>query len=180
MRMCAARVAAMMLASVSVIGALAVTAPSAQAQDVVASCDASGEAHFSPGVHVVPFPQQVTLFGESEPCQNNSEFPIESATLDGSLSNVLLSCVAGFEGGGEGSGTIEWELANGFTVTSEVDMDLNFTALWTARFSGVVTDGAFDGEEFNFSMTVNPLDAVLGCVTFGVKEIDYDGTFSVG
>lgn len=176
----AARVAAAVLASAGLAGALGVAAPAAEAQSISVSCETSGEAHFDPGVHVIPFPQEITLFGEERQCQNNSSLPIESATLSGSIRDALLSCEVGFGGGGEGSGTIEWELENGETVSSIVEMDVDFTALWTASLSGVVLDGVFEGEEFTFSLTVDPLDAVFGCVTFGVDEIDYEGTFAVG
>lgn len=174
-----ARTGLLAVAAASVAAALTVAAPSAEAQALDVSCQTEGEVYFSPGVGVLPFPQQTTIIGESGRCQNNSDLPIESAAFEGSFNDIIVSCEAGFEGGGEGSGTITWELENGEELTSSVSLDLDYTLLWTAGISGVITDGPFDGSEFELNLTVSPLDAAPGCVLGGIDEIDYEGAFSV-
>ncbi|MEU8917301.1 hypothetical protein [Streptomyces nigrescens] len=181
----AAHRATLALATTGLAAGLTLGAPAVAqaAPNVGVSCSTAGQLHFEPGVQIIPLRQQATLSGEGS-CTDNSGVGIRSAKLSSAYQNFLFSCVTTPSSGGTGSGTIEWTLDDGSTVTSNVDMKWDRTVLNTGHISGHVRQGIFAGEGFTADLKVSLFqglgECTIGAPMGGVKDTGVTGTFSIG
>lgn len=182
----AVRSASLILAAAGTTVGLTLTAPAvAQAQaNVSVSCDASGQTLFSPGVQLIPLPQQITYRGREEQCNDTSGYGVSAAKITANFQNVIASCLAGGMRTGNGSGTIEWTLGNGLKVRSQVQLTIDRTVLHTASASGYISQGPFAGQGFSAEITTDLVSGAakctLGALLGGIKEAPFTGHFSVG
>ncbi|MEU6999793.1 hypothetical protein [Nonomuraea sp. NPDC046570] len=162
----------------------ALTAPTAaQANAVSVSCDASGITSFTPGVQLFPQSHQVTYRGDEAICNDHTGLGVQSARLTADFSGVTLSCLASAFGQGTGSGTIEWNIG-GSRLQSRLDLNIDETFLNTAKVSGVIHEGPFEGRRFTGQIETSLLGGAGKC-TFGlpfggVKNANFTGHYSIG
>ncbi|SEG64247.1 hypothetical protein SAMN05444920_103659 [Nonomuraea solani] len=165
------------------VSALFLAAPQPAQAVTEISCDAAGDTHFSPGVQMFPQSEAVAYRGTERGCIDHSDMGITSARLSATFGDVDLSCVASDFGGGTGTATIEWTV-NGGKQTSTVDLTIDETMLNTAKVSGVVTKGVFEGQRFTGEFDTNLLGGAgkctAGALFGGVKSAGFKGHFSIG
>ncbi|MGW4382266.1 hypothetical protein [Kitasatospora sp. NPDC004531] len=174
------------VASLALSAGALVVAPTAAdaAAAVTASCSASGQVHFDPGVQLFPRAQDVTYQGEDGSCNDYSGLGLTSAALTANFAGVTLSCLAsGSSGTGKGTGRIDWTDAFGGSYTSTVDLQIDGSALNTGHLSGAVSGGLFQGHTFTATLTTSLIgggvDCTVGAPAGGVKNADFTGDFNI-
>jgi hypothetical protein len=185
------RAVATALATAGLSAGLALATPAvshAAEPNVSISCSTAGNIHFEPGVQLIPTPQQASVSMEGN-CYDNSGDPgsdttIAGARLTSGFNGLVLSCLASPLDRGQGTGTIEWTLDNGDTVTSTVDLRIDRTVLNTAHLTGRVSQGRFEGQDFtadiHMSFWQGVGDCTVGAPMGGVKDAGIAGQFTIG
>lgn len=176
---------AALAAAAAAVAITAGTPTAAQAApNVLVACTAAGQTDFAPGVQFFPLAQRVTYQGNESSCEDNSGLGIASATISAGFQGVVISCLGGGFGTGSGSGTIEWALDNGETLSSQIDLEIDHTVLNTATVSGHVLRGAFQGETFGGTFSTDLFGGAGKCTAGapfgGVKNAAFTGQFNIG
>lgn len=177
-----AAVTALTIAATTAGLTLSAPTPANADPKVFVSCSTTGQAHFTPGIQIIPLPEQVT-WREDGNCQDYSGNGIDQATLSTAFQNQVMSCVASPASTGTGSGIIEWTLGNESKITSGVDLNLDRTFLNMAHITGVVRQGAFIGRQFAGDVRVDFFqgagDCTAGIPSGGLTEASLTGNFTI-
>ncbi|ATL32257.1 hypothetical protein [Streptomyces formicae] len=151
------------------------------------SCQAGGQASFSPGLLPIPAPRDtnVQYRGQDRSCTGVTPGGSEIATarFNGSF-NAPMSCVVG---GGDvptpGSGTIEWKTTNGKTLRSTLSITISGQMFNEATVDGSVTDGAYVGAQVHGKFRVDLFKEGVNCAAQsffgGLKSAPFDGSFTI-
>ena len=121
----------------------------------------------------------VTYRGDNRNCIDHSGSGITSARITATFDGVELSCVASNFGDGTGAATVEWNTGD----TSKIDLNIDETVLNTAKVSGSVTEGPFQGQrfsgEFDTSLLKGAGKCTAGALFGGVQSAGFKGHFSI-
>ncbi|MGW4800138.1 hypothetical protein ACWEPC_47745 [Nonomuraea sp. NPDC004297] len=173
---------AAVLATLAAVG-LTVAAQPAHAAGTV-SCDTAGTMYFRPGVQVIPLPQDIEIRGANGACRDSTGLGIREAKLTANFTGVWLTCELGGGGTGHGTGTVEWILANGNRVPSQLDLNFESNIASEVTLTGQVVGGPLDGERFSSHLSADLLRGSLKCTVGapfgGAKSVGYTGSFTVG